>query len=95
MKKLRLLLTTWVLLFVFAFGGCGEKKEASGDMNMDFAVDPGEEVSIDDKEIFSDDLMPLDKDELSELDNPDMGDDSFTVGDESEADSGEYEVGIQ
>ena len=84
-----------ILLFVFAFGGCGEKEETSADANMESAVDAGEEVSIDDKEVFADDLMPLDEEELAELENPEAGDDAFSVADEPEVDSEEYEVDFE
>lgn len=92
MKKLRILLTTWLLVLLFAFGGCADKKETTSDATMASAIDTEEEVSIDDKEVFSDDLMPLDEEELKELEDPEQSDDSFSVADEPETDTDEYEV---
>lgn len=82
-------------MLLFAFGGCADKKETTADATMASAVDSGEEVSIDDKEVFSDDLMPLDEEELKELEDPEQSDDSFSVADEPETDAGEYEVAAE
>lgn len=81
------------MTLAFAFGGCGKEAELTEEEIAEAAVDPGEEVSIDDEEIFSDDLMPLDEEELEELENPDYEDDQFYVADESEnMEDDEYEV---
>ena len=38
MKKLRILLTTWLLVLLFAFGGCADKKETTSDVTMASAL---------------------------------------------------------
>lgn len=70
MKKLKLFLTAFLLLFVLAFTGC-ESKNA--------------EPTIDDKEIFEEDLRPLDEDELAAMDDI-TEDDEMTTLEEEELD---------
>ncbi|MDO4337126.1 MAG: ribonuclease domain-containing protein [Eubacteriales bacterium] len=98
MKKLKVFLTAFLLLFVLVFTGC-ESKNA--------------EPTIDDKEIFEEDLRPLDEDELAAMDDiteddemtavdeeeldqlgEDQGD-SDSSGDDSSEDSGETSGGIK
>lgn len=72
MKKLKLFMTTFVLLLVLAFAGC-QSKEA--------------EPTIDDKEVFEEDLQPLDEDELAEMENPSETDDEMVPLEEEELDA--------
>lgn len=72
MKKWKIFLTTFVLLLVLAFAGC-QSKEA--------------EPTIDDKEVFEEDLKPLDEDELEAMENPDAADDEMTLLEEEELDT--------
>lgn len=72
MKKLKLFLTTFVLLLMLAFSGC-QSKEA--------------EPTIDNEEVFEEDLQPLDEDELAEMENPSQTDDEMTPLEEEELDA--------
>lgn len=71
MKKFKIFLTTFVLLFVLAFAGCQSKNA---------------EPTIDNEEVFEEDLQPLDEDELAEMENVTGSDDEMTQLEEEEID---------
>lgn len=81
--KLRIFFSALLVMLILAFVGCGSKQSDT---------DTDTEVSIDDTDVFADDLMPLDEEELAALENPDYNDDEFSVADEPDEDSEEYEV---
>lgn len=72
MKKLRIFLTTFLLLFVLAFTGC-QGKEA--------------EPTIDNKDVFEEELTPLTEDEVAKMDEASDSDEEMTPLDEEELDN--------
>lgn len=68
MKKLKLLLTTLLLLFVLAFAGCQSKDEAS----------------LENKDIFEEELTPVSDEEMAKLEAADSSDEEMTLLDEEE-----------
>lgn len=73
MKKLRIFLTAVLLLFVLAFTGCQEKKDA--------------EPTLDDKAVFEEDLTPLTEEEVAKMDETVNFDEEMTPVDEAEFDN--------
>lgn len=76
MKKLKLFLTTILLLFVLAFTGCQGKAS---------------EPTIDDKSVFEEELMPLTEEELAKMDENADFDEEMTPVDEAEFDNQDAE----
>lgn len=68
MKKLKLFLTACLLLFVLAFTGCQSKDEAS----------------LENKEIFEEELSPVSDEEMAKLEAADVSDEEMTMLDEEE-----------
>lgn len=71
MKKIKIFLTTFILLFALAFAGC-QSKDA--------------EPTIDNKEVFEDDLKPLEGEELESMENGSIEDEEMTQLEEEELD---------
>ncbi len=68
MKKLKLFLTACLLLLVLAFTGCQSKDEAS----------------LENKEVFEEELSPVSDEEMAKLEAADVADEEMTVLDEEE-----------
>lgn len=72
MKKLKVFLLSFLMLFVLAFTGCGAENA---------------EPTLDNKEIFEEELKPLTKEELAKLDDTSLTDGDMTPVDETELDN--------
>lgn len=72
MKKLKTFMTAFLLIFALAFSGCTGKNA---------------EPSIDDTDVFEEELTPLTEDEIAELEEDTGFDDEMTSIDESELES--------
>lgn len=100
MKKLKLFLTTFLLIFVLAYAGCGSD-EKTADENVIQEEDNGD--TQDPKEIeaaFEDELTPLEGDELALMEESTgegfLGDEEMVPLDESEMEqSGGEEAAIE
>ena len=68
MKKLKLFLTACLLLLVLAFTGCQSKDEAS----------------LENKEVFEEELSPVSDEEMAKLEAADVSDEEMTMLDEEE-----------
>lgn len=71
MKKLRIFLTTFLMIFALAFAGCQGRSS---------------EPTIDNKEVFEEDLQPLEGEELENMENPDISDEEMFALEEEELD---------
>lgn len=72
MKKLRIFLLSFLLLFALTFTGCGEKNT---------------EPTLDNKEIFEEELKPLSKEELAKLEDTSLTDEDMKLLDETALDN--------
>lgn len=69
MKKLKLLLTTFLLLFVLAFAACGSEEKKADTQEMQ-EEDNGDTVDPEEiEEAFEDELTPLEGDELAMMED--------------------------
>ena len=72
MKKLKLFLTAFLLIFTLAFAGCTDKNA---------------EPTIEDTDVFEEELTPLTEDEIAALDENPGYDEEMTIIDEEDMES--------